>query len=227
MGGEVEHGVVGARLVPIGVGDQRPGVVWNDQLRHALHELERAHQPVDPIGKRLARRGAGKRVARRAQRRHKHVRAPAVANADRGAGVVHEELLACAVHLTHRAAQRLRERTVMLEELRAPPGALARVRGDVLLPQQHQRHALAREFAMHAGKVRHHHLRMLGAAVEQSRLQRLLVHAGDRCPIGQTGRLSQAYVLGHNALGDVQRLRDSLVRQARVVLESKSFLNHA
>ena len=46
-------------------------------------------------------------------------------------------------------------------------------------------------------------------------------------PEVQAGGLGQADVLGHATVGDPQRQRDLLVRQASVVLESKKFLDHA
>jgi hypothetical protein len=63
MAREVEHCVVTARLVTVGVGDHGLRVVRYDQLRHASDEGQRAPRGPDPVGHGFARRGAGVGVA--------------------------------------------------------------------------------------------------------------------------------------------------------------------
>jgi len=92
-------------------------------------------------------------VARRAQRSHEDVGAAAVRKTHHGADVVDEELLAGAVHLAHGALEALGKTTVILAVLRVAVGRLTGVLQAVLLPQQHQRHAFAPQFLVHAGVV--------------------------------------------------------------------------
>ncbi len=77
--------------------------------------------------------------------------------------------------------------------------------GAVLLPQQHQRHALAAQFDVHAGEVGLDDRRLGDAASEQPALEPGLVEFGHGGPV-QAGGAGQAEVLGDDALGDA-RLR--------------------
>jgi hypothetical protein len=61
---EVEHGVVGARLITVGVGNQSPRIIWNDQFGDPANETQCAHHRANPVSHRLARRGASEGVAR-------------------------------------------------------------------------------------------------------------------------------------------------------------------
>ena len=98
--------------------------------------------------------------------------------------------------------------------------------GAVLAPQQHQRHALAAQLDVHPGVVGLDHAAECRAAAHQPAFERCLVELGRRCPV-EPGAAGQAEVLGDGALGDRQALRDALVRQAALVLESEYVLDHA
>ena len=98
--------------------------------------------------------------------------------------------------------------------------------GAVFAPQQHQRHALAAQFDVHAGVVGFDHAAERGTAAHQPAFERRLVEIGRRRPV-EAGGAGQAEVLGNGALGDRQALRDALVRQAALVLESEYVLDHA
>jgi len=60
---EVEHRVVAARFVAVGVRDQRTRVVGHDELGHAAVKVQCARRRFEPVSHRLARRGTGKGVA--------------------------------------------------------------------------------------------------------------------------------------------------------------------
>ena len=217
---EVEQCRRGLRLVAVGIGDQRPGVVRDHQLRHALDVFERTHESLDPVGERLARRGAGERVARGTERGDEDLRAlTGLTVGDALAGVVDEQLLAGAVDLAHRTAQARHEVAVALRELRVLVRRLARVRRDVLLPQQPQRHAPALELLMDRGVVGLH---VPGGIDRVGRNRRASVVLAHRKQLGrrQLRRLGVRDVLGDDALRDRQRPRDPLVRKARLVLQS-------
>jgi hypothetical protein len=40
---EVEHSVVGARLITVGVGNQGPRIIWDDQFGDTANETQCAH----------------------------------------------------------------------------------------------------------------------------------------------------------------------------------------
>ena len=84
------------------------------------------------------------------------------------------------------------------------------MRGAVLLPQQHQRDALAAQFDVHAGEVGLDHRRLGDAATKQPAFQTDLVEFGHGGPV-QAGSAGQAKVLGDNALGDAEAACDALV----------------
>ena len=128
--------------------------------------------------------------------------------------------------LTHRALERLGEGLVVLAELRVSPGAPALMGGPVLLPQQHQRDALAAQLDVHAGKVGLEYRHLGDAAPQQPPLQGGLLEVGYGGPIQARGA-RQPEVLGHDALGDAQAACDGLVRQRSAVLESEDVLDHA
>jgi len=153
---EVQHRVVAARLVAVGVGDHGLRVIRHDQLRHAADEGQRARRRFDPVGHRLAWRGAGVGVTGGTQRGDEDMGAAAVGQSDGGAGVIDEQLLAGAVHLAHRALELPGEAAVVLAELRVAVGMALGMVGTVLLPQQHQRHAFAPQFLVQAAVVRLH-----------------------------------------------------------------------
>lgn len=86
------------------------------------------------------------------------------------AAVVDEQLLAGAVHLTHRARKATSVPVIALAVLAIPVGSLT-VRGAVLLPQELQRHAFALELLMHVGIVRHRVLLTGRVLTKQQALQ--------------------------------------------------------
>jgi hypothetical protein len=112
----------------------------------------------------------------------------------------------------HRALERLGERLVVLAELGVGPAAPALVRGAVLLPQQHQRHAFAAQFDVHAREVGQGDAGLGGAASEQPAFERGFVQLGGGLPV-QPCRSGQAEVLGDDALGDGQAARNGLMRE--------------
>ena len=128
------------------------GVVRDDQLRHAAKVAHGLGAAVQPVGHALVRRGAGKGVAGGPQRRDEDVGARAIGEFHGGAGEVDEHLLAGPVDLPHQALQAQGVAAVVLAELAVAPGALARV-GLNVLPQQHQRHALAAQLLVDAAEV--------------------------------------------------------------------------
>ena len=65
-----------------------------------------------------------------------------------GAGEVDKQLLARAVGLTHGSFKRAGILPIVLTELRVFVGTLLRALSDVLLPEQHQRHAFTTQFLM-------------------------------------------------------------------------------
>ena len=156
--GQLLHQPGGDGLVGVGVGDQRAGLIRHQQPGHAADELQRRDDGAHPVGGRLLPGGAGVGVVRRPQHRHEHLGAADLA-ADRVhhrhgvAGVVDEQPLAAGVHLSHRALLALDPGAVLLAEGAVAVGALTGA-GAVLLPQQLQRHARARELLVQRGVVR-------------------------------------------------------------------------
>ena len=75
---EVMHGVVGARLIAVGIADQGTWIVGHDQLWHAAEEDQRGRGGVEPVSHGFTRRRAGIGVARRPQRRHEEMGTPTV-----------------------------------------------------------------------------------------------------------------------------------------------------
>nr|ART89736.1 hypothetical protein [uncultured bacterium] len=122
-------------------------------MRHAGVEAQRPHHALDPVVQALRRRGTGKDVAGSTHGGDEHLGTGTVDQPHGGAGKVDEQLLAGQPVLAHRALERLGKRLVVFAELRVAPGAALGVGGHVLLPQQHQRHALAIELAVHAAPV--------------------------------------------------------------------------
>ncbi len=60
---EVEHGVVAARLIAVGIRDHGLRIIGHDELRDATDEGKRTRRRFNPVGHCLARRGAGIGVA--------------------------------------------------------------------------------------------------------------------------------------------------------------------
>ncbi len=101
MAREVEHGVVAAWFVAVGVRDHGFRVVGHDQLRDAADKAQRADRRFEPVSHRFARGGAGERVAGGAQGCDEDVGTAAVGQTDGGAGIVDEQLLTGAMVLPH------------------------------------------------------------------------------------------------------------------------------
>ncbi len=173
-------------LVAIGVGNQRAGVVRDDQLRHAFVESQGPGHRPDPV----------------------------------------LQLLAGAPVLAHRALEPPGKGLVVLAELRVAPGPPMRVLGHVLLPQQHQGHALAVELAVHAPPVGHDVGEVRCGPRQQPPDQLAFIELTGRSPVQGGGR-GQPQVLGHDALRYLQGPGDRLVRHPRLVLEANHILDHA
>ena len=203
MACKILHRVVGPGFIPVGVGDQGARVVGHDELGHAAIETQCPGAGTQPVEHGLAWGGAGKCVARCAQRGHEDVGAAAVGQAHRGAGEVDKQFLAGAVDLAHGTLEGLGVTAVVLAELRVAVDRLARVLVAMLLPQQHQRHAFAAQFLVHAPVVgRHETAGALGRS-DQPVLQGALIQSLNLQPV-QAGGRGQADVLGDNAFGDAQ-----------------------
>ena len=201
---EVLHRVVGPRLVAVRARDHRARVVGDDELRHATDEAQGACASLQPVDHGLAWRGPDEGVAGRAERGHKDVGPIAIGELDRRAGVVDEELLAGAVDLAHRALQPQRIAPIPLAELAVAVGRLPGVGRDVLLPQQHEGHALAPQLLVHAAVVRQHVVRgTVQPALHDTTLQRRVAERLNDGPV-QARDAGKADVLGHDALGDAE-----------------------
>lgn len=126
-------------------------VVRHDELGRAADKVQCADHALDPMDSLLARSGQGECVAGRAQGGDKDVSPRAVAQGR--AGEIDKQFLARAVCLPHGTLEGLDPAPVVFAVLRVLVGARLGVVGLVLLPQQHQRHALAAELTVDLGKV--------------------------------------------------------------------------
>jgi hypothetical protein len=223
---EVQHRGIGLGLVAVGLGDESARVVGHDQVRHRAHEGDRAHHALDPVVELLRRGGAGEGVAGSAHGRDEDLSATALAQPQRRAGVVHEQLLASTPVLAHRALEPSAEYLVMLAELGVAPGAATGVGLGVFLPQQHQRHALALQVLVHASPVGLDEARGQARGGQQGLLQARLIPVAHLVPV-QTGGAGQRQVLLHHALGDTQGGCDLVVGQTGFPLQSNDILDHA
>jgi hypothetical protein len=88
----------------------------------------------------------------------------------------------------------------VLAELGVGPGSSALGGRALLLPQQHQRHALAAQLDVHVGEVSLDQAGLGRAAPEQPALERGLTELGRGLPV-QPGRAGQAEVLGAKVIG--------------------------
>jgi hypothetical protein len=144
----------------------------------------------------------------------------AIGEFDRGAGVVDEELLAGAVDLAHRALQPQRVAPIPFAELAVAVGRLPGMGGDVLFPQQHERHAFAPQLLVGAAVVRQHVVgRAVQTALHEPALQCRVAQRLNGGPV-QARDARQADVLGHDTLGDAQRGGDSFVGEAGFEFET-------
>ena len=144
--------------------------------------------------------------------------APAIGERNGRAGVIDEQPLAGAVDLAHRALQLPGEAPVVVAELRIGVGLVIRIIGAVLLSQQHQCHALAAQFLVHAAVVGLRIVARLLGTGHQAPLQRCFVHALHCGPV-------QAGVLRDDTLRQPGRIGDLLVRQLNIELKSEYIFN--
>lgn len=219
--GKVQHGLVGAGFVAVGVGNQGPGVVGHDELGHATEEAQGQGRGTQPFGHGLARCGAGIGVARGSQGGDEDMGATAVNQLQRGPGVVDEQLLPGAVDLAHGALEALGIAPVVLAELGVAMGGLAGVLGAVLLPQQHQRHALAAQLLVDAAVVGLHKAAGSLGCAQQAVMQGGVIKGLDLWPI-QAGGTGQGEVLGDDAFGNIQGSAGLLVGEPGFKFETQN-----
>ncbi len=130
-------GALDLRVVEAGLDDGHLGVVRHQELRHAADGFQGAGMGRDPVRQALRPRCFRIGKARRTQHRHENLcRAPLAGepvhdDRHRVAGVVHEQLLASRMGLAHDHRQL----------------------GDVLLPEDGERHVLALDLAVDRGPV--------------------------------------------------------------------------
>ena len=126
--------------------------------------------------------------------------------------------------LAHRALELLGEAPVVFAELRVAVGLAASVVGAVLIPQQHQRHALAVQFLVQAAVVGLHMVARPFRRHQEAPFERHLVDCLHACPI-EAGGGRHANIFGDDALRNTQRGSDLLVRQAGVELQTQYVSN--
>ena len=206
MAGKVLNAVGCPGFVAIGTGNDRPGIVGHDQGGDTTHVVQCSHHAIDPVSSLLAGRGLCVGVMGGAQRRDEQVCPAAVPQCQRRSGKVHEQLLAGDMDLAHRALERPDVLPVAFAELTVLQRTLAHVFGLVLLPQQHQGHALAAEFPVHQGKVRQHAGAAFVLSGKQAGMQLCVAHRFDERPVLQSLRTGQGHVLGYDALGNAKGL---------------------
>ncbi|KGR73496.1 hypothetical protein CD30_19530 [Ureibacillus massiliensis 4400831 = CIP 108448 = CCUG 49529] len=115
----------------------------------------------------------------------------------------------------------------MLDELGVAVGRLARMRGEIFLPQQLQGHALASQLAVDAQHIGQHSLTarlVRRRRCKQGGRQRGLVHGHQRRPV-QPGHPRRRDVLANHALGQLQGTGNLLVGQAGLKLEAQTFFD--
>ena len=146
MPGHVLIRGIDLRLVVAGFVDGRPGIVRNQQLTHALVELEGVDMGFDPTSQLLVREGFGPGVVAGPQHSHEQkglIRLTGLRIFPRHglAGPVHKGLLAGPVPLAQGDVQSRLPAVVMLTELSVSVAAW--MLDAVFFPQQTQRHVLA------------------------------------------------------------------------------------
>jgi hypothetical protein len=90
MTGEIEHGVMAARFIAIGVGDQGAGIVGHDQRRHTAVKRQGACRRFEPVGHGFAVGGPGEGEAGRTHGRDEDMNASAIGQGDSRTGEVDE-----------------------------------------------------------------------------------------------------------------------------------------
>jgi hypothetical protein len=165
----LQVGGVDVRLVAIGPGDRAAKLVGHNDLGNAPEKLEGTHGRPDEIGELLRARRLGVRVVAGAEHRDedlhlRHLARRPIDDAELLARVVDEELLAGAVHLSHRHGELLSPARVQVTEAAVLVRLERRRRRcavAVLDPERLQRHPDARQLAVHPGEVDRHALRRL------------------------------------------------------------------
>ena len=211
MTGKVEHRFIGLGLVAVRIGNHGLGVVGHDECGATAIKAQCLCRGTQPICHSFTWGGKGECVARGTQRRDEDVGSAGVRQGDRGAGVVDEEFFSGAVDLAHGALEGLGETAVVLTELGVAVDGAIWVALAVLLPQQHQGHALALELLAYLRVVGGHEAAgALGRTTHQAVVQCRLVHGLNLRPM-QTSGAGKLDVFGDHPFGDAKRGGDVLV----------------
>src|SRR5258708_6125018 len=154
--GEILIRPVDARLVARRLGDAGFEIIGHSSLRHTAEKFECVDVRTNPVGERLAPARLGVGVARCAERRDEEGRLVYLARhrTDDRRGVpspVDEQLVTRHVRLPHRRREAPSPFAVKLAE--AGIAVAVDMRGAMLLPQDHQRHAATLEFFVHLRPV--------------------------------------------------------------------------
>ena len=181
MLGERGIGALDLRIVEAGLDDGHLGVVRHQEPGHTADGFQDAGMGRDPVRKALCPGSFCVGKARRTQHRHENLcRAPLAGepvhdDRHRVAGVVHEQLLARGMGLAHDHRQLGGEKPIKLTEAAIPQAV--RLLGDVLLPEDRERHMLALQLAMDRSPIglRPPHRARLGTALAVKPLLKLAV----------------------------------------------------
>ena len=130
------------------------------------------------------------------------------------------------INLAHGAFERLGVFTVMHAKLRVAMCLLLTVLLNVLLPQQHQRHALATQLLVDEPVIGQDKAALRGNTADQPLMQLRLVHGLNLFPAQARGT-GQARVLGDDALGDAQGDGYSFIGEIAYVFETQNVLDIA
>ena len=226
-------GVGGGRLGFIAAGalDRALQIIGHQQCRYRAEEFEGTDVRANPVRQRLREARLRVGVIRGAQHGdedlgYAQLAAARIDDRHRVAAIVEKQLLAGAVHLTHRAFERLAKLPVVEAELAVAVGATG-VRGVILLPQQRKGDALAFEFLVNMGKVgRGVACRGSARAAEQLRLQRRVVHLRSQRPAD--ARLKGALqVAGDRCLGHTGGGGNTLMTELGLEFEAQDFFDLA
>lgn len=217
---QLQVGGIDVRLVAMGLAHPARQIIGNQNRRDRAEVGEGAHMCANPVGQPLGPGGLDIGVVRGAEYRHEdlgltHLTAGAINHRHRLPGIVDEQLLPGGMRLAHHHVERAAPLLVVLAE---PAVTEARgVRGPVLLPQQHQRHARAAEFLMHLGPVRYHPAvaRHRRGGRKQPLLQLRVAHPLGQRPV-QPGLGKTAQIVPHAAARHLQADRHLPLRQTRL-----------
>ena len=202
-------------------------VVGHDRPRHTTEVLERSDMGRQPIGHTLAEARLHIRVVARAEGGDKHLRdlhlaGVSINHRHRLAGVIDKQLVPGRVLKAHYGI--LPPEPALVVAAKGTVLAAIRVLGLVLAPQEHARHALVRELALHLGKVRRGIGRWLRRSRIKTRPQRLFVPLLGQGP-GHAGRARPAQALLHRRAGRAQHSGDLPVTELRLGLEPQHLTN--